>query len=96
MPARMPSPEPTPARRSPPKAPTKRRQRARAPHFPGRAARSLQAEFADADRLENAKAQLAEAKGESRFKRMQACFTQAPPVAAPANLNVLQQVALEL
>ena len=96
MPARMPSPEPTPARRSPPKAPTKRRQRARAPHFPGRAARSLQAEFADADRLENAKAQLAEAKGEARFKRMQACFTQAPPVAAPANLNVLQQVALEL
>lgn len=96
MPARMPSPEPTPARRSPPKAPTKRRQRARATHFPVRAMRSLEAEFADADRLENAKAQLAEAKGEARFKRMQACFTL-PSAALPAQaLNVLQQVALEL
>ena len=94
----MPSPEPAPALRSPPKAPKK--PRARSPHFPVRAARSLHAQFADADRLESALAE-----GEARLQRMRACFalpsaapagSAAPAARAAQGLNMLQQVALAL
>jgi hypothetical protein len=98
--------------RGPPPGP-KRARRTRSPLVPGRAARSLAAELAAielaagelAAGVEKAHEQLAEAKGEARFKRMQACFTPAgapgaAPGAAPSEsadaLNFLQQVALEL
>jgi hypothetical protein len=99
--------------RGPPPGP-KRARRTRSPLVPGRAARSLAAELAAielaagelaagelAAGVEKAHEQLAEAKGEARFKRMQACFTPAgAPGAAPGAtadaLNFLQQVALEL
>lgn len=93
--------------RGPPPGP-KRARRTRSPLVPGRAARSLAAELAASElaaSVQKAHEQLAEAKGEARFKRMQACFTPAgapgaAPGAAPSEsadaLNFLQEVALEL
>ena len=112
-PPRTPSPVRPDDARGPPPGP-KRARRTRSPLVPGRAARSLAAELAAielaagelaagelAAGVEKAHEQLAEAKGEARFKRMQACFTPAgAPGAAPGAtadaLNFLQQVALEL